>query len=66
MTDDGTDPAEIAIGHYVEAGGTVVVDTFAGQTRVIDLTGSSTLPVGVRRVRANGTTAIGIDALLLA
>lgn len=64
--DDGADLAEVAVALYVEAGGTVVVDTAAGQTRTIVLADFAILPVGVRRVRATGTTAAGIHALVLA
>ena len=64
--DDGADLAEIAIALYVETGGTVVVDTVVGQTRTVTLSDFSILPVGVRRVRATGTSAAGIHALVLA
>jgi len=56
----------IAIGLYVETGGAVVVDTVAGETRTLTLADFSILALGVRRVRATGTTATGIHALVLA
>lgn len=64
--DDATDLPMTAIALYVETGGTVVVDTVAGETRTIAAADFSILPLGVRRVRATGTTATGIHALVLA
>lgn len=63
---DGSDLPMVAIALYVEIGGTVVVDTVAGETRTISVADFSILPLGVRRVRATGTTATGIHALVLA
>ena len=56
----------VAIALYVETGGTVVVDTVAGETRTISVADFSILPLGTTRVRATGTTATGIHALVLA
>jgi enoyl-CoA hydratase/carnithine racemase len=64
--DDATDLPMVAIGLYVEAGGTVVLDTIAGESRSIAVADFSILPIGVRRVRLSGTTATGIHALVLA
>lgn len=64
--DDATDLAMVAIGLYVETGGTVVVDTVAGETRTVAVTDFSILPLGINRVRSTGTTAAGIHALVLA
>lgn len=64
--DDGTDLADVAIALYVETGGVVAIDTVGGQTRTVEVADFSILPVGVRRVRATGTTATGIHALVLA
>jgi hypothetical protein len=64
--DDGNDLPMVGIALYVETGGTVVVDTVAGETRSISVADFSILPVGVRRVRLSGTTASGIHALVLA
>lgn len=63
--DDGADLARVAIALYVEIGGTVAIDTVGGQTRTIEVADFSILPVGTRRVRATGTTASGIHALVL-
>jgi len=64
--DDAADLAHAAIGLYVETGGTINVDTVAGMTRTMTVADFSILPVGTRRVRATGTTATGIHALVLA
>lgn len=64
--DDATDLPMVAITLYVETGGTVVVDTVAGETRTISVVDFSILPLGIVRVRATGTTAWGIHALVLA
>jgi hypothetical protein len=63
---NGTDLAQVAIALYVETGGTLVIDTVAGQTRTINVADFSILPLGTRRVRSTGTTAAGIHALVLA
>ena len=64
--DDTNDLPMVSIALYVETGGTVVVDSVAGETRTITLADFSILPVGITRVRATGTTAEGIHALVLA
>lgn len=64
--DDSIDLPHIGVGLYVETGGTIVIDTVKGETRTLEITDFSILPVGVRRVRASGTTATGIHALVLA
>ena len=64
--DDANDLPMVAIGLYVETGGTVVLDTVAGETRSIAVADFSILPLGTRRVRDTGTTATGIHALVLA
>lgn len=56
----------VAIALYVETGGTLVIDTVAGETRTIAVADFSILPLGTRRLRATGTTASGIHALVLA
>ncbi len=56
----------MAIGLYIETGGTVSVVTAAGETRLMAVADFSILPIGVRRVNAAGTTATGIHALVLA
>lgn len=62
---DSVDLAEVAVGLYVETGGTVSIVTVAGGTRSVSVPDFSVLPVGVTRVRATGTTATGIHALVL-
>lgn len=64
--DDDVDLANVAIALYVETGGTLVIDTVAGETRTIVVADFSILPLGTRRVRATGTTASGIHTLVLA
>lgn len=64
--DDGTDMPDVAAALYVETGGTVVLITAAGAERSVSLPDFTLLPVGVRRVKATGTTASGLHALVLA
>ena len=64
--DDAADLLVVAIALYIETGGTIVIDTVAGATRTIAVADFSILPVGTIRVRATGTTATGIHALVLA
>lgn len=64
--DDGNDLPQVAVGLYVEAGGVVVIDTVSGATRSLSVADFTILPIGLRRVRATGTTASGIHALVLA
>lgn len=63
---DATDLLDVALGLYVEQGGSVCVDTVVGATRTLVVSDFSILPVGVRRIRASRTTATGIHALVLA
>lgn len=62
---DSTDLAITAIALYVETGGALSLVTVAGNTRTLNVPDFTILPVGVRRVRATGTTATGIHALVL-
>jgi len=64
--DDATDLPHVAIGLYVETGGTVSITSAAGGARQIVVADFSILPIGTRRVHATGTTATGIHALVLA
>ena len=64
--DDMNDLPHVAVGLYVETGGTVSIVVVTGETRTIAVADFSILPIGVRRVRATGTTATGIHALVLA
>lgn len=63
---DDADLAQVAIALYIETGGTLVIDTVADQTRTVTVADFSILPLGVQRVRATGTTADGIHAMVLA
>ncbi|HSG36064.1 MAG TPA: hypothetical protein VLA27_01370 [Paracoccaceae bacterium] len=63
---DTTDLSDVAIGLYVETGGTLSVVTLAGTIRSITVPNNFTLPLAVTRVRATGTTATGIHAGILA
>ena len=63
---DATDLSRVALGLYVETGGALSIITVAGETRSLTVADFSILPVGVRRVRATGTTATGIHALVSA
>ncbi|MGQ0610057.1 MAG: spike base protein, RCAP_Rcc01079 family [Paracoccaceae bacterium] len=62
---DAVDLAAVAVGLYVQTGGTVSIVTVGGGTRSVSVPDFSVLPVGVTRVRATGTTASGIHALVL-
>ena len=62
---DGTDLPAVAVALFVETGGAVSFVSQAGETRSVTLGDFSLLPVGVRRVRATGTDASGIHALML-
>lgn len=63
---DTTDLPFVASALYVESGGTVSIVTVRGQTRTVTVGDLSLLPVGVVRVRATGTNATGIHALVVA
>lgn len=62
---DGADLTDVAVSLYVETGGTIVVDTVSDETRTVIVADFSIFPVGVKRVRATGTDASGIHALLV-
>lgn len=63
---DSTDLPHVALGLYVETGGTLSIVTAYGNTRTIAVPDFSILPVATQRVNATGTTALGIHALVLA
>lgn len=64
--DDAADLPHHALALYVETGGAVAIETISGDApRIVAMADVSLLPVGVRRVRASGTTATGIHALVL-
>lgn len=60
---DAADLPQVAVGLYIEQGGALRIDTVAGQTRTLTVGNLSLLPVGVRRVHATGTTALGLHGL---
>lgn len=64
----GVDPANgknnIAIGLYVETGGDIVITTLRGNDRTVSVPSNFILTCGVKRVKATGTTATGIFALV--
>lgn len=64
--DDVTDLPVVASAIYVETGGALSVLTVAGGIRTVTVVDHSFLPVGIARVRATGTTASGIHALVVA
>jgi hypothetical protein len=66
VPDDNTDLPTAAIALYVESGGTVSFVTIGGEERQVALPDFAVFPVRVRRVRATGTTAAGIHAMVLA
>jgi hypothetical protein len=60
------DLPHVALGLYIETGGTLSIVTETGLVRQVAVADFSILPVGVRRVNASGTTASGIHAMVLA
>ncbi|MCB1407294.1 MAG: hypothetical protein KDK01_13845 [Rhodobacteraceae bacterium] len=64
--DNMVDLPVIALALYVETGGSLTFDTITGTTRTVEVADFCILPVGAKRVRASGTTAAGIHALVLA
>lgn len=64
--DDDEDLAIVASALYVETGGSVAIVTLRGAARLVAVGDRTILPVAVRRVRASGTTAAGIHALVVA
>ena len=65
IPNDSTDLPSVALALYVENGGTVSIVTVKGQSRTVELPDFTILPVGVRRVKATGTTASGIHAMVI-
>jgi len=64
--DDATDLPHAALALFVETGGALAIDTVSGDaTRIVTVGDQTLLPVGARRVRATGTTATGVHALVL-
>jgi len=66
ITPSDTDPLpKIAVAVYVETGGAVVFVSEAGQQRTVELPDYGWLLCGVRQVRATGTTASGLHAMVI-
>ncbi len=63
---DGVNLPFFALALYIEVAGAVSFVSIAGQTRTVNVAANSILPVGAMRVRATGTTATGIHALVIA
>ena len=66
VPDDGADLPQVAIALYAEIGGRVSFVSESGQQRDVEIADYGWILCGVRRVRATGTTAAGIHALVLA
>ncbi|WP_323004899.1 spike base protein, RCAP_Rcc01079 family [Pseudorhodobacter sp.] len=65
IPNDSVNLGQVALALYVELAGAISFITVAGQTRTVQVAGNSILPVGALRVRATGTTATGIHALVI-
>ena len=63
--DDAADLPDVAIALYVETGGELSLVSERGAERLVRVADFTFLPVGTRRVRATGTTASGIHALVV-
>jgi len=63
--DDATDLSEIAVSLYAETGGTVTFDSVRGVTRTVRVPDHGWVLCGLRRVRATGTTATGLHAMVV-
>lgn len=64
-TDNMAAAGDYCIGFYVTIGGTVSLINVNGVTRSITVADGSYHPfVGIKRIRATGTTATGISALI--
>ena len=66
VPNDNQDLSTIAVALYVETAGTVSIVTVHGGARSVAVGDRAILPVGVRRVKATGTTASGIHAMVIA
>ena len=55
----------MAVSLYVENGGAVAFTSQKGVDRVVNLPDNGFLTCGVRRVRATGTSAAGIHAIVV-
>lgn len=62
-----SDSAELSVAAsalFVETGGVLQIVTLAGQDRTVTVQSNSILPVITRQVKATGTTALGIHAMV--
>ena len=62
---DSVDLPDVAVSLYVENGGAVAFTSQKGVDRVVNLPDNGFLTCGVRRVRATGTSAAGIHAIVV-
>ena len=62
---DGADLPDTAVSLYVETGGAVAFVSEKGADRSVVLPDNGFLACGVRRVRATGTSAAGIHAIVV-
>lgn len=62
---DSTDLADVATCLYIENAGAVVFDSVKGETRTVNVSDFGWIVCGVKRVRATGTTATGIHAVVV-
>lgn len=62
---DNVGTGNVALGLYVEAGGAVVFLNKDGNERTVVVPDFYTLTCSVKRVKATGTTATGIHALVV-
>jgi len=65
VPNDSADLEREASALYIETGGDMKITTSRGIARTCVVADFSTLPVGVRRVWATGTTATGIHAYVV-
>lgn len=65
VPDDIVELPQVAVALYVETGGTIAIVTVSGEQRTLAMGDFSILPVGVRQIRATGTTALGIHAFMV-
>ncbi|WP_316016125.1 hypothetical protein [Roseobacter sp. HKCCA0434] len=62
---DGAELPEVAVALYVESGGSVAFTSVRGTERTVVLCDGGWLLCGVRAVKASGTTAQGIHAVVI-
>lgn len=63
--DDASDLSSTAIALYAETAGDICFDTVSGSTRTVAVPDFGWVLCGASRVRATGTTALGIHAVTL-